>query len=183
MRLGTLSLNVTWTSPTTSASLWSTSQVDIPISMLQLPDLLQHRRHRLPDPDRRDLHLLQRHRQGLRFAQKPLTVLWHQAEWKLERSPWRTSRSTSTRLCSLASMRKDLRMGLHQRQPVLQVHLRQVQCRRLAVQLTQGVGTVCTQQAANFCQAFMAIKKDEIEEDCMVAVIDTGCNLTCHGSQ
>ena len=32
-------------------------------------------------------------------------------------------------------------------------------------------------------KAFMAIKKDEIEEDCMVAVIDTGCNLTCHGSQ
>ena len=29
----------------------------------------------------------------------------------------------------------------------------------------------------------MAVEKGEIEEDCMVAVIDAGCNLTCHGSQ
>lgn len=96
-RLATLSPSASWTSPTTSASLWFMSQVAIPTFMLQLHDLWRPLQHRLPDPDRRDLHRLQRHRQGLRFVQKPHTDQWHQVEWKHVRSLWRTSRSMSTR--------------------------------------------------------------------------------------
>ena len=58
---------------------------------------------------------------------------------------------------------------------VLQVHLHAVRSRSWR--------STHTTDHRHLSRAFMTVEKGEIEEDCMVAVIDTGCNLICHGSQ